>query len=41
VAEDTTFIKSNLRAEAGNAQLKGEIENYLKELRDKAKIIYE
>ncbi len=41
VAEDTTFIKSNLRAEAGNAQLKGEVEKYLKELRDKAKIIYE
>jgi peptidyl-prolyl cis-trans isomerase SurA len=41
VAEDTTFIKSNLRAEAGNAQLKGEVEKYLKELRDKAKIIRE
>jgi peptidyl-prolyl cis-trans isomerase SurA len=41
VAEDTTFIKSNLRAEAGNAQMKTEVENYLKELRDKAKIIYE
>ncbi len=41
VAEDTTFIKGNLRAEAGNAQLKVEVENYLKELRDKAKIIYE
>jgi peptidyl-prolyl cis-trans isomerase SurA len=41
VAEDTTFIKSNLRAEAGNAQLRIEMEKYLKELRDKAKIIYE
>jgi peptidyl-prolyl cis-trans isomerase SurA len=41
VAEDTTFIKSNLRAEAGNAQLKVEAEKYLKELRDKAKLIYE
>jgi peptidyl-prolyl cis-trans isomerase SurA len=41
VAEDTTFIKSNLRAEAGNAQLKGEVEKYLAELRDKAKIIRE
>jgi peptidyl-prolyl cis-trans isomerase SurA len=41
VAQDTTFIKSNLRAEAGNAQLKGEIEKYLQGLRDKAKIIYE
>jgi peptidyl-prolyl cis-trans isomerase SurA len=41
VAQDTTFIKSNLRAEAGNAQLQGEIEKYLKDLRDKAKIIYE
>jgi peptidyl-prolyl cis-trans isomerase SurA len=41
VAEDTTFIKGNLRAQAGNERLKGEVENYLKELRDKAKIIYE
>jgi peptidyl-prolyl cis-trans isomerase SurA len=41
VAEDTTFIKGNLRAEAGNAQLKGEIQSYLKDLRGKAKIIYE
>lgn len=41
VAEDTTFIKGNLRAEAGNAQLEGEVATYLKELRDKAKIIYE
>src|SRR5690606_26206250 len=41
VAEDTTFIKSNLRAEAGNAQLKEATAAYLKELREKAKIIYE
>ena len=41
VAQDTTFIKSNLRAEAGNAQLQGEIAKYLQELRDKAKIIRE
>ena len=40
-AEDTTFIKSNLRAEAGNSRLKEETEAYLKELREKAKIIYE
>ncbi|HHY50103.1 MAG TPA: hypothetical protein GYA10_10190, partial [Alphaproteobacteria bacterium] len=41
VAEDTTFVKSNLRAEQGNAALKGEQEAYLKELRGRAKIIYE
>lgn len=41
VAEDTTFIKSNLRAEAGNAQLQTAAADYLKELRGKAKIIYE
>lgn len=41
VAEDTTFIKSTLRAEAGNEQLKGEQTAYLKEIRDRAKIIYE
>lgn len=41
VAEDTTFIKSNLRAEAGNAQLQTEQKSYLAELREKAKIIYE
>lgn len=41
VAEDTTFIKGNLRQEAGNAALKGETEAYLKGLRSKAKIIYE
>ena len=41
VAEDTTFIKGNLRQEAGNAALKGEVEAYLKGLRDKARIVYE
>lgn len=40
-AEDTTFIKSELRAEAGNAQLKQAQADYLEELRGKAKIIYE
>ena len=40
-AEDTTFIKSELRAEAGNEQLKQAQAEYLKELRDRAKIIYE
>jgi peptidyl-prolyl cis-trans isomerase SurA len=40
-AEDTTFIKSELRAEAGNEQLKAAQADYLKELRDRAKIIYE
>lgn len=41
VAEDTSFIKGNLRQEAGTAALKGETEAYLKTLRGKAKIIYE
>jgi peptidyl-prolyl cis-trans isomerase SurA len=41
VAEDTTFIKGNLRQEAGTAALEGETEAYLKNLRGKAKIIYE
>lgn len=41
VAEDTTFIKGNLRQQAGNAALKGETEAYLKGLRSKAKIVYE
>jgi len=40
VAEDTTFIKGNLRQEAGNAKMKQEVEAYLKELRQKAKIAY-
>lgn len=41
VAEDTTFIKSNLRAEVGNAQLKGEQDKYLADLRKKGRIIIE
>jgi peptidyl-prolyl cis-trans isomerase SurA len=41
VADDTTFVKSTLRAEAGNEQLEGEVKAYLAELRQKAKIIYE
>jgi peptidyl-prolyl cis-trans isomerase SurA len=40
-AEDTTFIKSNLRAEVGNAQLKEAVAAYLEEVRAKAKIIEE
>ncbi len=39
-AEDLTFIKSDLRAEAGNDALAGETEKYLAELRKRAKIIY-
>ena len=39
-AEDLTFIKSDLRAEAGNDALSGETEKYLAELRKRAKIIY-
>jgi peptidyl-prolyl cis-trans isomerase SurA len=41
VAEDTTFIKGNLRQEAGGEALKSETAAYLKGLRDKAKIVYE
>jgi peptidyl-prolyl cis-trans isomerase SurA len=41
VAEDTTFVKSTLRAEAGNEQMETEVKAYLAELREKAKIIYE
>ena len=40
-AEDTSFIKNNLRQEAGNEALKAEQDAYLAELRGKAKIIYE
>jgi peptidyl-prolyl cis-trans isomerase SurA len=40
-ARDVTFVKDNLRQSAGNDALKAETDNYLKELRDKAKIIYE
>jgi peptidyl-prolyl cis-trans isomerase SurA len=41
VAEDTTFVKSTLRQEAGNKQLEAEQKAYLAELRERAKIIYE
>ena len=39
-AEDLTFIKSNLEAEAGSDALEGEIKAYLAQLRQNAKIIY-
>lgn len=39
VAEDTTFIKGEMRQEAGNAALKTEADAYLKELRKKASIV--
>ena len=39
-ARDTTFIKGNLMAEAGNEALAGEADAYLKELRAKARIYY-
>lgn len=39
-AEDLTFIKGDLRAEAGNSALGGQVEAYLANLRSNAKIIY-
>lgn len=39
-AEDLTFIKSDLRAEAGNDALTGQVDKYLAELRARTKIIY-
>ncbi len=39
-AEDLTFIKSELRADQGNAALDGEVKAYLEKLRAEAKIIY-
>lgn len=39
-AQDLTFIKGDLRAEAGNSQLDGETTAYLAKLRAQAKIIY-
>lgn len=39
-AEDLTFIKGNLREEAGNDRLKGEVSDYLDKLRKQAKIVY-
>jgi len=40
-ARDTTFIKGEIRAEAGNDMLKGEADKYLQEIRAKAKIVYQ
>ena len=39
-AEDLTFIKGDLRAEAGNSALAGQVTSYLENLRKQAKIIY-
>jgi peptidyl-prolyl cis-trans isomerase SurA len=39
-AEDLTFIKGDLRAEAGNNALEGQVASYLENLRKSAKIIY-
>jgi peptidyl-prolyl cis-trans isomerase SurA len=39
-AEDLTFIKGDLRAEAGNTALGGQSETYMAELRKNAKIIF-
>lgn len=39
-AEDLTFIKGDLRAEAGNNALEGQVSSYLENLRKSAKIIY-
>ena len=39
-AEDLTFIKGDLRAEAGNDALAGEVTAYMENLRKTAKIIY-
>ena len=39
-AEDLTFIKGDLRADAGNDQLAGQAASYLENLRKQAKIIY-
>lgn len=39
-AQDLTFLKSDLRAQQGNAALEGEVTTYLANLRKQAKIIY-
>jgi peptidyl-prolyl cis-trans isomerase SurA len=39
-AEDLTFIKGDLRAEAGNSALEGQVAAYLENLRKNAKIVY-
>jgi len=40
-AKDTTFIKGNIQQTAGNDALKSEAAKYLKEIKQKAKIVYE
>lgn len=40
VAEDTTFLKSTLRQQAGSEALKGEMAAYLKRLKDQARVVY-
>ena len=40
-AEDLTFIKGNLEAEAGTSALQQQTTNYLADLRSRAKIIYD
>jgi len=39
-AEDTTFVKDDLRAQAGNDSMKAEVDAYLARLRKEAKIVY-
>lgn len=39
-AQDLTFIKGDLRAEAGNSALSGESETFMADLRKRSKIIY-
>ena len=39
-ARDTTFIKDDLRQEAGNSAFKKKVEEYLQTLRDRATIVY-
>jgi peptidyl-prolyl cis-trans isomerase SurA len=40
-ARDVAFIKDNLRQESGTGQLKAKTDEYLKQLRAKARIVYE
>ncbi|WP_162247311.1 SurA N-terminal domain-containing protein [Devosia sp. Root635] len=39
-AEDLTFVKGDLRAAQGNEALEGEVQNYLANLRARAKIVF-
>lgn len=39
-SRDTTFIKSDLRQQAGNDKFKAQVEDYLKKLHDSAAIVY-